>query len=561
MGCSKSKAVEPQPAPQPAPTLLEKAPDDSKPVAFRTKLGAVFPDFECETTAGRFRFHEFLDGDKAHPWTILITHPRAYAPVCTTELAIISSMLDDFKKKGVKVIGLTCDPVTDATEWSKDILAVKHKHTSVLGSFLERVENAVGANEELGFPIIADEKREAAAMLGLIDPQESLGVTTRALWLIDPNKTNRASVVFPPSTGRNIPEVLRLVESIYLTRDIRLATPADWKLKEKVIVGPAVSEEEAQKFANLQVKDLPSGKKYLRYVDCPIEPSSDAVAQPKNVPISNVSTSDFSIKIGATFPNFNCKTTDGDFNFYDYLERDPKWTILFSHPKAFTPVCTTELVACDGLVDKFMDKGVKLIGLSCDSVACNQEWIKDILALQPMDKEQLAFPLIADEKREIATLLGMLDPNERDGEGMPMPARALFFIGPDKRNRATILYPATSGRNFDEVLRMLLALKMTEEYHVSTPGNWELGGRVVLPASFSDEQVAGYKHVESKELPSQKHYLRYADSPELHANVDHEEEPQSLPASAMIVEPEESRQQPDRVEVSENVPLKKGWCC
>eukprot|EP00420_Gonyaulax_spinifera_P022492 CAMPEP_0197907908 /NCGR_PEP_ID=MMETSP1439-20131203/65746_1 /TAXON_ID=66791 /ORGANISM="Gonyaulax spinifera, Strain CCMP409" /LENGTH=175 /DNA_ID=CAMNT_0043529365 /DNA_START=74 /DNA_END=598 /DNA_ORIENTATION=+ len=148
----------------------------------------------------------------------------------------------------------------------------------------------------------------------------------------------------------------------------------------------------------------------------------------------------FKVKLGAVFPDFQCDTTDGQFMFHEFLGKaeTPAWTMLFSHPKDFTPVCTTELGECHVLVKELHELGVKMIGLSCDSVEEHHAWSNDVLNNKGSSDDSLGFPLIADKNREIATLLGMLDPLERDAEGLPMPARALFLIGPDKTNRLTI---------------------------------------------------------------------------------------------------------------------------
>jgi len=223
---------------------------------------------------------------------------------------------------------------------------------------------------------------------------------------------------------------------------------------------------------------------------------------------------DFKIKLGATFPDFQCETTKGDFSFHEFLERDAQWTILFSHPKDFTPVCTTELGACHDLVDQFKEKGVKLIGLSCDSIAEHKEWSKDVLAAKGVEGDELNFPMIADEKREIAAQLGMLDPLEVSADGLPMPARALFVIGPNKANRLTILYPATTGRNFAEVLRVVDSLFLTQDFSLATPVNWEQGQRVIVAPSVTTEVAKEkFSNLEIKALPSGKEYLRYVDCP------------------------------------------------
>jgi len=482
---------------------------------FTIRLGAHFPDFHCETTRGSFSFHDFLGSDRFAPWTILFSHPRDFTPVCTTEIAICSGLVATFAAAGVKLIGLSCDGVSDHAEWAKDVLAVRRSRAEDPEGGVAQELSEAG----LGFPLIADEKREIATRLGMLDPRErdaaGSPMPARALFVIGPDRTNRATVLYPATTGRNFVEVLRVIQSLLLTQDFRLATPGNWRPGGRVIVCPGVSTEEAEgRFGNFEVKELPSGKPYLRYVDCPCH--ADAPPAPEAAPCPPlVRSQDFGIKIGAALPDFECRTTHGDFAFHDFLAREPAWTILFSHPKDFTPVCTTELGICHAMAAQFLEEGVKLIGLSCDPVAEHRAWSADVLALQEADGGVLDFPLISDESREIAVCLGMLDPNERDAAGVPMPARALFFIAPDRTIRATILYPATTGRDFHEVLRVVRSLRLTEETELGTPGDWKEGERVIVgPALSTEKAQEAYANLEIQELPSKRPYLRYVDCPE-----------------------------------------------
>lgn len=222
----------------------------------------------------------------------------------------------------------------------------------------------------------------------------------------------------------------------------------------------------------------------------------------------------FEIKLGASFPDFHCATTQGEFSFHEFLERSPSWTILFSHPKDFTPVCTTELGAINTLAEEFNKKGVKLIGLSCDPVSEHHAWSKDVLGAAGGSGDALAFPLIADEERHIAVTLGMLDPLERDTAGVPRPARALFVIDERKTNRLTLLYPATTGRDFAEVLRAVDSLAITKDGSLATPVEWEPGRRLIVDPSVPTETArAQFANLEVKPVPSGKEYLRYVDCP------------------------------------------------
>jgi len=237
-----------------------------------------------------------------------------------------------------------------------------------------------------------------------------------------------------------------------------------------LIVAPAVPSEEARaKFRNFEIKALPSGREYLRHVDCPT--IEEAMRAQSGAPTQGACATDedstahhpaFRIMLGAVVPDFRCSTTKGDFSFHEFIGRGTAFTILFSHPKDFTPVCTTELGTCQSLVQSFRERQVQLIGLSCDSVADHREWSKDVLHARDLPGEHLDFPMIADPDRSIANLLGMLDPLERDGPGPPLPARALFLFDAERKIRFSVIYPATTGRNFGEILRALDAILLDQ---------------------------------------------------------------------------------------------------
>jgi len=222
------------------------------------------------------------------------------------------------------------------------------------------------------------------------------------------------------------------------------------------------------------------------------------------------------LKIGATFPNFYVQTTKGDFMLHDWFKGDPAkpWTVFFSHPKDFTPVCTTELGACHKLSDKFAQLGAKLIGVSCDGVDDHKNWSKDILYREGRANEtSLSFPIIADGNRSIVTQLGMLDPEEKDAKGVPLPARALVILE-GTTVKLTILYPATTGRNFDEVLRVLTSLQLTAGEGLATPVDWKYGERVIVgPPVKTEDAKAKFTGFQMEALPSGKPYLRSVDCP------------------------------------------------
>ncbi|XP_071343462.1 peroxiredoxin-6 [Trachinotus anak] len=213
--------------------------------------------------------------------------------------------------------------------------------------------------------------------------------------------------------------------------------------------------------------------------------------------------------LGDEFPNFEADTTIGRIQFHDFL--GGSWGILFSHPRDFTPVCTTELACAAKISDEFKKRGVKMIALSIDSVEDHRNWSKDVMAYNSKAESALPFPIIADDKRELSIQLGMLDPDEKDKDGLPLTARCVFVIGPDKKLKLSILYPATTGRNFDELLRVIDSLQLTAQKKVATPVDWKPGDKVMVIPSLSEAEAAALfpNGVTTKEVPSGKKYLRY----------------------------------------------------
>lgn len=213
--------------------------------------------------------------------------------------------------------------------------------------------------------------------------------------------------------------------------------------------------------------------------------------------------------LGDEFPNFEADTTIGRIKFHDFL--GSSWGILFSHPKDFTPVCTTELARAAKLSEEFKKRDVKMIALSIDSVEDHRNWSKDVMAVSGAAETPLPYPIIADDKRELSVKLGMLDPDERDKAGMPLTARCVFVIGPDKKLKLSILYPATTGRNFDELLRVIDSLQLTAQKKVATPVDWKPGDKVMVIPTLSEAEASALfpNGVTTKEVPSGKSYLRY----------------------------------------------------
>ncbi len=208
-----------------------------------------------------------------------------------------------------------------------------------------------------------------------------------------------------------------------------------------------------------------------------------------------------SLKLGDLAPAFSADSTDGVIDFPQWL--GDCWGVLFSHPKDFTPVCTTELGLLASLEPAFDRRGVRLIGLSVDGLDAHHEWAKDILAVTGAAPN---FPMIADPDRRVATLYGMLDPQAAD----TATVRSVFVIGPDRRIKLMLTYPASTGRNFDELLRTIDSLQLTARYQVATPANWQPGDEVLLVPAVSDA-TARERYPRGWRAP--RPYLRYVPAP------------------------------------------------
>jgi alkyl hydroperoxide reductase subunit AhpC len=208
-----------------------------------------------------------------------------------------------------------------------------------------------------------------------------------------------------------------------------------------------------------------------------------------------------SLRLGDKAPNFTAQTSQGEINLYDYL--GDGWGVLFSHPADYTPVCTTELGRTAALQDEFAKRNTKVLALSVDSVESHKGWINDINETQHVD---VRFPIVADEDRAIAGAYDMIHPNALANATV----RSLFIIGPDKTIKLIITYPASTGRNFQEVLRVLDSLRLTAYHSVSTPADWQDGEDVVISSAIKTEDIParfpkGYTEV--------KPYLRLTPQP------------------------------------------------
>jgi len=207
------------------------------------------------------------------------------------------------------------------------------------------------------------------------------------------------------------------------------------------------------------------------------------------------------VQLGDEAPDFTAETTDGTINFYDYL--GDGWGVLFSHPKDFTPVCTTELGSVARLKPEFDKRNTKVIAVSVDPVESHKKWTKDI---EEVGNVKLNYPIIGDPDRKVADLYGMIHPNASD----TATVRSVFVIGPDKKVKLTITYPASTGRNFDEILRVIDSLQLTSKHQVATPADWKSGEDVIIVPAVSDED-AKKKYPEG--FDAKKPYLRYVKQP------------------------------------------------
>lgn len=208
-----------------------------------------------------------------------------------------------------------------------------------------------------------------------------------------------------------------------------------------------------------------------------------------------------SIKLGDTAPNFQADSSTGNINFYEYL--GSSWGILFSHPADYTPVCTTELGYTSKLKSEFNKRNTKVIALSVDGVEDHKNWIKDINETQNTDVQ---FPIIADKNRKVSELYDFIHPNA----SATATVRSLLIIDPEKKVRLIITYPASTGRNFNEILRVLDSLQLVDSHKIATPVNWNDGDDVIVPPSVSTDEA---KTIFPKGVIEIKPYLRYTPQP------------------------------------------------
>lgn len=210
-----------------------------------------------------------------------------------------------------------------------------------------------------------------------------------------------------------------------------------------------------------------------------------------------------SLRLGDAAPDFTAKTTEGEINFYEFL--GDSWGVLFSHPADYTPVCTTELGKTAMLKNEFASRNVKVLAVSVDPLDKHMGWRNDINETQNCTVD---FPIIADEDKTVANLYGMIHPNASE----TFTVRSLFIIGPDKKIKLTLTYPASTGRNFHEVLRVIDSLQLTAKYSVATPADWQHGEDViVVPAVSTEDAMKKF----TKGVKIIKPYLRYTPQPDI----------------------------------------------
>lgn len=214
------------------------------------------------------------------------------------------------------------------------------------------------------------------------------------------------------------------------------------------------------------------------------------------------------LRLGSVAPNFDAETTIGHINFHEWLGNS--WAVLFSHPADFTPVCTTELGQVEKYNKQFQERGVKVLAVSVDGIDDHHKWIQDI---NEVNGVQVGFPIIADKERKVSKLYDMLDHEDHDPtnivQGQPLTVRSVFIIDPAKKIRLTLTYPASCGRNFDEIVRVIDSLQLSDKHPVTTPANWKVGDRVIVHPKVSDAE-AKQQFPEHEVL---KPYLRLTPQP------------------------------------------------
>mmetsp|Transcript_114041 Transcript_114041/g.329427 ORF Transcript_114041/g.329427 Transcript_114041/m.329427 type:complete len:587 (-) Transcript_114041:94-1854(-) len=495
------------------------------------RVGDVVPDFTANSTMGKLNCHEWIQSK----WTVFFSHPLAFTPVCTTELAMLASVHPTLRKLGFRVIGMSCDSVEDLMEWQKDISAqTDHK-------------------KPIDYPIIGDSSKNVAVTLGMLDKElmrkDVQPLTSRTVFIIDPDRRLRLIMGYPDFVGRSGDELVRVCQSLVLCSQLGVATPASWpdnhgsvvvagkSLAGSVCVPPGLSEQEVQDlFPQSVCLDLPSGLRYmrltllpevrrrqgscwaglLRYLPCcssalptvtaqgiamsAFEKWAEAVrsmprystpSMVKLVPVAQeakaslqkraqgmeafdslyVPSTDGHLRHGDIVPDFSADSTKGRFNFHRHI--DGYWSLLYVAPKAFCPVATTELGTLGLLYGSFASKRIRVVAISAESAGDLAKWEKDIQAHFEL-KSRLQFPLVSDSLQDIAARFDVEvdEPSVSPRDAAQFLPRSIFLAAPDMRLKLLMTYPAEVGFDIHEILRVCDALQLTRREGVATPASW-----------------------------------------------------------------------------------------
>lgn len=512
----------------------------------RLRLGDTVPDFTAQSTQGRIRWGHWARGR----WAILLGHPAAFTPICTSEVGLLANAMGYLGPRGFQAATLSCDGIQDLTLWRKD------------------VEAFMGRGVKLPFPMLADPTLRISAALGLIDPdsrdaQHELMIS-RTMYIVGPDGKVKFVCCYPGAIGRSMDELVRICDALLLTFQSQVATPASWPdnhgtlevdgkaMQGAVFLSTKVTEDEATRlFPEFVSLSMPSGKNYMRLTHMRRKPqreqgwralaralcclcgAAEAPGQQlpnsENGPGSHAGDSCSSgrgpgrtapwaalrllpqrslkstsgwlaggftstarpdpkppdrywrpMRVGEVVPDFTAATTHGQMVFHKWIEG--RWTVLFSHPAAFTPVCTTEVGTLALKHNTLRSIGFQVAVLSSDRLADIMAWKKDV-ASHFSNQIMLGFPMIEDPEREVSAKFGMIDPDLKDQNAALMTSRTVFVIGPDKKVCLSMDYPGFVGRSIHEVIRACEALRFSYLTGLGMPANW--------PDSLPDMVVAG----------------------------------------------------------------------
>eukprot|EP00931_Biecheleriopsis_adriatica_P107745 TRINITY_DN8206_c0_g2_i2.p1 TRINITY_DN8206_c0_g2~~TRINITY_DN8206_c0_g2_i2.p1 ORF type:complete len:1356 (-),score=146.25 TRINITY_DN8206_c0_g2_i2:19-3720(-) len=441
----------------------------------------TFPNFHCQTTEGDFMFHDYLNRP-GFEWTMLFSYRQDFVPVCTTEVGSCHVLLSEFQKRGVQLIGLSCDSLANHKTWTKDVLAAQN----------------LDPRGALGFPLIADERRKISECLDILDHSDvaigQLPRPVRALYLIGPGKRSHFSVFYPAGTGRNFSEVLRVLDSLYLRRFCDVGTPSGWQPGESVVPNCQLSASVARNSEDASGWWDPS---LLRKSAQNSQPAQQPDVMGTDAP-AQLTGELGRLKLGVRVPD--SYSTDQVFRHRG------QWTVLICWPGDLSPVATNELAGCRQSLADFEDRNVNFVGLTASSLERQRLCAKAAMTSLGNVHADLGFPLIADERMQLLRELGLFRPES--------PTRGIFVFGPDQSLQLSLLYPSTTGCNFSEILRALDSLMLSFEFRLATPANWWKGEPILLEPGIDIEQArANYDNFSVSVLPSRQDYLKWAACP------------------------------------------------